>query len=120
MTTLSRQLDEKERVIAQSQLDLIDKILAQAVLDELAARLNANKVTGAPLSYLRSLINRAKVGQFIPEVGVRVVLAREQALAQKAKVQSSTMTPTDPKDLPKYLTAMHKALGRKQQPEEQE
>ena len=111
-----RQLDEKERVIAQSQLDLIDKILAQAVLDELAARLNANKVTGAPLSYLRSLINRAKVGQFTPEAGVRVALARDQALAQKSKVQSSILTPTDPKDLPKYLTAMHKVLGRKQQP----
>ena len=115
-----KQLKSEECELAKSQLAQIEPGLAQQALDELAARLYANKVTGAPLSYLRSLITRAKVGQFTPEAGVRVALARKQALIEKAKVQSSTTPPTDPKDLPKYLTAMHKALGRKQQPEEQE
>ena len=108
-----RQLDEKERVIAQSQLDLIDKILAQAVLDELAARLNANKVTGAPLSYLRSLITRAKAGQFMPEAGIRIASTREQAKSEKIKKSAEVIKPRNPKEIPKHLAAMRQVLGRK-------
>ena len=115
-----KQLTLKERELAKVQLAPVDEKAGQEILDELAARLNANSIKSSPLAYLRSLITRAQAGQFTPEAGVRIALAREQALIEKSKVQSSILTPTDPKDLPKYLSAMHKALGRKQQPEEQE
>lgn len=107
------QLKPEERELAKSQLNGIDSVLAQAVLDELAARLNANKVTGAPLSYLRSLITRAKAGQFTPEAGVRLSLARAQERLAALKQLEESIKPTDPKEIPKYLAAMHQAIARK-------
>lgn len=108
-----KQLTSQERDIAKPQLDVIDSALAQAVLDELAARLNANKVTGAPLSYLRSLITRAKSGQFTPEAGIRVAAAREQAKLAQLKKVAEVIKPSDPKEIPKHLAAMHQVLSRK-------
>ena len=107
------QLKSQEREIAKAQLDAIDSALAQAVLDELAARLDANKVTGAPLSYLRSLITRAKAGQFMPEAGIRVASAREQAKLVQLKKVAEVIKPSNPSDVPKHLAAMHQVLGRK-------
>ncbi len=107
------QLTSQEREIAKTQLDVIDSALAQAVLDELAARLNAKKITGAPLSYLRSLITRAKTGQFMPEAGIRVASAREQTKLAQLKKTAAAIKPADPKEIPKYLAAMHKAAGSK-------
>ncbi len=108
-----KQLTSQERDIAKPQLDVIDSALAQAVLDELAARLNANKVTGAPLSYLRSLITRANTGQFMPEAGVRVAAAREQAKLAQLKKTAEVIKPSNPSEIPKHLEAMHQVLGRK-------
>ncbi|MGB7815794.1 MAG: helix-turn-helix domain-containing protein [Methylotenera sp.] len=108
-----KQLTFKERELAKPQLDSVDSALAQSVLDELAARLNANKVTGAPLSYLRSLINRAKTGQFMPEAGARVASARDLAKLEKLKNHSEIINPSKPSEIPKHLAAMHQALSRK-------
>ena len=108
-----KQLKPQECELAKSQLDSLDDVLAQAVLDELAARLNANKVTGAPLSYLRSLINRAKSGQFTPEAGIRVAAAREQAASAQLKKAADVIKPSDPAEIPKHIAAMHQVLGRK-------
>ncbi|NOU25388.1 MAG: hypothetical protein HOO90_07615 [Methylotenera sp.] len=108
-----KQLTSQEREIAKPQLEVIDSALAQAVLDELAARLNANKVTGAPLSYLRSLITRANTGQFLPEAGVRVAAAREQAKLVQLKKAAEVIKPSNPSEIPKHLAAMHQVLGRK-------
>ena len=108
-----KQLKPQECELAKSQLDSIDSLLAQAVLDELAARLNANKVTGAPLSYLRSLITRAKTGQFMPEAGIRVASAREQAKLAQTKKAADVIKPSNPSEVPKHLAAMHQVLSRK-------
>jgi hypothetical protein len=108
-----KQITAKERDNAKPQLDSIDPILAQAVLDELAARLNANKVTGAPLSYLRSLITRAKAGQFMPEAGIRIASAREQAKLEQIKKSADVIKPSNPNEIPKHLAAMRQVLGRK-------
>lgn len=108
-----KQLSLQELEIAKPQLDTIDPVIAQAVLDELSARLNANKVTGAPLSYLRSLIARTKTGQFIPEVGVRVAAAREQAKLVQLKKAAEVIKPSNPSKIPKHLAAMHEVLNRK-------
>ena len=108
-----KQLKPEECELAKSQLDTIDQTLAQAVLDELAARLNANKVTGAPLSYLRSLIARAKTGQFMPEAGIRVAAAREQAKLAQLKKTAEVIKPSNPSEVPKHLASMHEVLNRK-------
>lgn len=92
-----KQLTSKECALAKPQLDAIDPELAQAVLDELAARLNASKVTGAPLSYLRSLIKRADAGLFTPEAGIRVALTRqrdEELAAQKKAASQINVQPS--------------------------
>jgi hypothetical protein len=108
-----KQLTLQEREIAKPQLDVIDSLLAQAVLDELAARLNANKVTGAPLSYLRSLIARAKIGQFMPEAGIRVAAVRELENIAQLKKAAEVIKPSNPSEIPKHLAAMHEVLNRK-------
>lgn len=108
-----RQLKPQELEVARSQLECLDNILAQAVLDELAARLDANKITGAPLSYLRSLITRARSGQFTPEAGVRIAAARERVRFEKINKGAEASKPTDPTEIPKRLAALHQALGRK-------
>jgi hypothetical protein len=51
---------------------------AQALLDELAARLQANAVRTSPLAYLRGLVRRALAGKFVPELGQRVAAARRR------------------------------------------
>src|SRR5690606_30511793 len=45
---------------------------AQALLDELAGRLQMGGVRSSPVAYLRGLIARAGAGSFVPELGLRV------------------------------------------------
>ncbi len=65
------QLSFQEVVLARRRLAALAPELAQALLDELAGRLNAKSIRGAPLSYLRALIARADAGTFTPEAGAR-------------------------------------------------
>ena len=65
---------------------------AQPLLDELAARMQANAVHTSPIAYLRGLVNRALAGQFVPELGQRVAAVRrrheeEQALRQQREAE---------------------------------
>jgi len=60
---------------------------AQALLDELAGRLEAQGVRSSPVAYLRGLITRARAGTFIPELGIAVAaerLNRQLAIQQRA------------------------------------
>ncbi len=63
--------------------------LAQALLDELSARLQANAVHASPIGYLRGMVTRAEAGTFVPELGLRVAAARrmheEQALLRQQR-----------------------------------
>lgn len=51
---------------------------AQALLDELGARMQAGSVHTGPIAYLRGLVRRAEVGTFVPELGQRVAAARQR------------------------------------------
>lgn len=51
---------------------------AQALLDELGARLQAKAVHTSPIAYLRGLVRRAIAGQFVPELGLRIAAARRR------------------------------------------
>ena len=110
-----KQLSPKEVALAIRKLGSLSPMLAQEVLDELAGRLNAHSVRGSPLSYLRSLIERAEAGTFTPEVGVRVALARERdkelaALKQSDLVASPPHYSSNPRE---RLDAVRKALSPK-------
>ncbi len=69
-------LSQKEVAAAKRKLDGLPNVLAQQLIDELAGQLQAKTIRGSPLAYLRGLINRAKAGEFTPEVGVAVAEAR--------------------------------------------
>jgi len=49
---------------------------AQALLDELAARIEGNTVKTSAVAYLRGMVRRAQAGTFVPELGLRVAAAR--------------------------------------------
>ena len=51
---------------------------AQALLDELSARMQAKSVRTSPIADLRGLVRRAEAGVFVPELGLRVAAARQR------------------------------------------
>lgn len=52
--------------------------LAQALLDELCARLETHAVHTSPIAYLRGMVRRAQAGAFVPELGLRIAAARRR------------------------------------------
>jgi hypothetical protein len=72
---------------------------AQALLDELSARMQANAVHTSPLAYLRGLVRRAQAGEFVPELGQRVAAARrrheeELILRQQREAEQQRLPPS--------------------------
>lgn len=108
-----RQFSEREIAAATRKLNEISPDLAQELLDELSGRLNT--IRGSPISYLRSLIERAKAGTFTPEIGIRVAQARE-----RDKEMEALKTHKQPLDLilsptvsPERIDALRKAISMK-------
>lgn len=52
--------------------------LAQALLDELSARLETHAVRTSPIAYLRGMVARAQTGAFTPELGLRIAASRRR------------------------------------------
>ena len=67
----------EERASARRMLEQCPE-QAQALLDELSARMQAKAIHTAPIAYLRGLVKRAAVDEFIPELGPRVAAARRK------------------------------------------
>lgn len=110
-----KQLAARECELAMRHLGALSPDLAQELLDELAGRLNAQSVRGAPLSYLRSLVTRAEAGTFTPEAGIRVALARERdkELAARRSINTAAETPCYSSNPREHLEAVRKALSPK-------
>ena len=68
---------------------------AQALLDELAARMQANAVHTSPIAYLRGLVRRALAGQFVPELGQR--LATERRRNEEERVSRQQRETAEPR-----------------------
>jgi len=69
---------------------------AQALLDELSARIQAGAVHTSPIAYLRGLVRRAMAGEFVPELGQRVAATRrrrgeELILRQQREVEEQRL-----------------------------
>ena len=78
------QLVADERVAAQLLLrPCADQ--AQALLDELAGRLQVRSVRSSPLGYLRGLIERATAETFVPELGPRIAAGRRRREEEAAR-----------------------------------
>ncbi len=75
-----------EEKTAATALILRCPALAQALLDELTARIRSNSVRTSPIAYLRGMVTRAQTGAFVPELGLAVAAARrkrrEEAIAR--------------------------------------
>ena len=85
-----------ERADAQRRLTRLSPKLAQQLLDELAARLNAGTIRISPLVYLAGLIRRANSGTFVPEAGLHVADVREKRRRNEAylkRLQALNDTP---------------------------
>ena len=74
----------EERVAAEGLLERCAP-QAQALLDELAGRLQQNTVHTSPLAYLRGMVRRADAGDFVPELGLRIAAARRLRADQEAQ-----------------------------------
>ncbi len=109
------QLSSQEVVLARRKLAALPDSVAQALLDELAGRLNAKAIRGAPLSYLRALIASAESGTFTPEVGVRVAQARERQQEPMVSKQrdSPVRAPPCPAHQGEHLARIRQVLGSK-------
>lgn len=71
------QLSPEERSAARALIrDCGDS--AQQLLDELAARLQANAIRTSALAYLRGMVARAHAGRFVPELGIQIAAARRR------------------------------------------
>lgn len=110
-----KQLTARENELAMRHLGAFSPVHAQELLDELAGRLNAHSVRGAPLGYLRSLAVRAEAGTFIPEAGIRVALARERDKELSALRTASAIadSPCYSSNHRTHIEAMRKALSPK-------
>ena len=69
---------DQERRLANRLLAEFPTAIAQQLLDELAGRMAGDTIRSAPLAYLRGLARRAKVGDFTPELALRVAGARKR------------------------------------------
>ena len=89
--------DAAQRMLAQCPVH------AQALLDELSARMQARSIRTGPIAYLRGLVKRAEAGDFIPELGPRIaadrrrreaeVLRRQEAEAEERRRAAERATP---------------------------
>lgn len=111
-----RQLTPRELDQAKLQLIGIDDHLAQEILNVLSNKLDTNSIKKSPLAYLRTLVTRAQQNQFTPETGFQIDYSREKVSGEKMSKQSHTITATVPKNISKYLSAMHEVLRPKQKP----
>ena len=84
---------------------------AQAMLDELAGRMNINGIRLSPIGYLRALLKQAQAGEFIPEVGVRVAAARlrhQEEAALREKQEAERARDDAERDRPDYQAKVEK------------
>jgi hypothetical protein len=105
-----KELLTQEREAARWLLQPFPQI-AQALLDELAARIETHAIQTSPVTYLRALIAHARAGTFVPELGARIALARrrrtEEAERRKAQAEADQRFSTE-RDTPEFRAKIAK------------
>ncbi len=74
--------------------------LAQALIDELAGRMQANAIHGSPLAYLRGLTKRAQSGDFAPQAGLSIAdeRAHRRRVERAVRRAPASLAPVPPAD----------------------
>lgn len=88
-------LSVAEQEEAGRKLAGISNSLAQQLLDELAAGMEARVIQKSPLAYLRGLIARARAGTFTPEGAFRTADARKRRAQIDAEMRSREVEQCD-------------------------
>ncbi|MDG4549850.1 MAG: hypothetical protein P9F19_01365 [Candidatus Contendobacter sp.] len=95
---------------------------AQALLDELAAAIQAGKIKTSPIAYLRALAKRAHEGAFKPEAGIKIALARARrretesavrnahAKAEQVRPEATARPPIDKDAVKTHIAALRAAM----------
>lgn len=78
LLTWPRGLPEAERVVVEGLIEGLEQRAAQAVLDELAGLMAANRVRSSRIALLRALVARVRDGTFVPAHGPAVAARRAQ------------------------------------------
>lgn len=108
------QLDATERVVVVELLNGLDASQHQGVIDELAGALRAKAIRGQWPAWLRGLVQRARVGTFVPShaLGIqrdRQRVAREALEAEKRRIEAERRN--DPAARARGLEAMAAAVA---------
>lgn len=86
-----RGLPEAEQVVVESLIEGLGQNAAQAVLDELAGLMAANRVKSSRIALLRALVARARAGTFVPAHGPAVAAKRAQETEEGRKRRDAGM-----------------------------
>lgn len=117
-------LSGRERVVVVDLLKDLTPEMSQAVLDELAAKLEGPTVSvRSPMQYLNRLIDRAKVGTFVPTAGLSVAARRDaaaaraieakEARAQQARLAEARKDPAKQAQIRAQIEEVAQLLGRR-------
>lgn len=108
-----KQLQQQETQQAERYVSAFPPKLAQELLDELAGRLNSQAIRGSPLSYLRTLCNRARTGAFSPEIAIRVATIRQNEAERIAKLSAPSINhSTHTKDPKQEIANLYQAVNK--------
>ena len=94
--------------------------LAQAMLDELAARMDIKAIRVSPIGYLRGMVKRAQAGDFVPELGLRIAESRvrreraaslhENEEAERQRLNAERANPAYQARISMHREEIHKIL----------
>lgn len=105
-----KSLSEAERCAAARLLEDISRDEGQLVLDELAGRIAAGGIRSSRLAYLRTLVARARAGQFIPELAHQV--AEQRAIPAAAPEAKRESRPASRETVERCLQELRRIVGR--------
>lgn len=100
-----------EVTAARQVLDGVDAHICQQLLDELDGRMQKKSIRGSAISYLRTLVARAKNGAFVPEVGILIGEARKRAVT--SSTQTTSPATTNKKAAAEHINKLRQTLDGK-------
>lgn len=106
-----RALSKTEQGTAARLLAGIGAEEAQMILDELAGRISSGGIRSSRMAYLRTLVARAKSGQFIPEMAHDVVEKRAQS-KRRAPDDPVVGVPASRETVERHLEELRRAMKR--------
>lgn len=105
-------LNHKERQVAESLLKDIDDLTAHQILTVWNEKLQKNKVRGAPLSYLRGLVERANNGQFFTNPRVDELYKSKASQVKTGKTPPNIRAKQEAAAIEGHINKIFKTIGK--------